>query len=57
MKIATFLIAGTFLLASKAQETPEIEVDLSPENSEETNNTLTEEELANNTLTEEELEL
>ena len=45
MKIATLLIAGTFLLASKAQETPEIEVDFGPENSEETNNSLTEEEL------------
>ena len=45
MKIANLLIAVTFLLASKAQETPEIEVDLGPENSEETNDSLTEEEL------------
>ena len=45
MKIACLLIAVTFLLASKAQETSEIEIDLGLENSENTNSTLTEEEL------------
>ena len=45
MIIAIQLIAVTFLLASKAQETPKIEINLSPENSEDANSTLTEEEL------------